>query len=589
MFTSFLFHLFFAAIPLAGVTGEFLRTRAFFDANNVKVGDPLILTIDFVGVADFASLHPPVLSKFISRTDWKLDDTSAKTDTYQDPYFRTVGRRLTYRVRPMRDGVLYFPALDFTYLDVTGGTRTVTSNPIPVHAKKSSDVVVAGMSQQDGTRLPSPPPLITDLTTTDPDLEFAWRKACTSPSTSAFATFNFPAAKLNEARLSILAGDWRHALKIYSRLEWQIGQTPEIERGIIAALAVRYTNPFAELPVWRQVGRPILRYAWLGRVIILLAALFILAILYLLLRRALRTLAVLAMICTFSLPSQAQSFDPFKEMDEMIKQARHQMQQAFGGGINVSMNFGNEESMSFTNLVTTVQSSKQDLQVGENFELVFSLEIPKNVSIFDWSYQPLVKIPFLHFGRASALTNGIPANPSNVVKRFSIPLRVDAPFNDEIRFVSQASLQYRIERKIGNSNFVSTQLRTVRIPVTPISLAITPLPTDNQPADFSGIVASNFQLTEKLDLSEVETNDVVSIYYRLRSDGYVPSNWTPPEIAYEDSRTADGQGIRWRRYFVTSGEAATPTFSVCWYDPEKKEYRCQTVGATPLIYHPPTH
>ena len=32
------------AIQLTGVTGKDLRARAYFDANNVKVGDPLVLT-----------------------------------------------------------------------------------------------------------------------------------------------------------------------------------------------------------------------------------------------------------------------------------------------------------------------------------------------------------------------------------------------------------------------------------------------------------------------------------------------------------------------------------------------------------------
>ena len=45
--------LMLAAIPLSGVVGEKLRARAFFDANNVNVGDPLILTVDFLGEADF--------------------------------------------------------------------------------------------------------------------------------------------------------------------------------------------------------------------------------------------------------------------------------------------------------------------------------------------------------------------------------------------------------------------------------------------------------------------------------------------------------------------------------------------------------
>lgn len=45
-------------IELLGVSGGELRSRAFFDANNVKVGDPLVLTVDFIGDADFRALHP---------------------------------------------------------------------------------------------------------------------------------------------------------------------------------------------------------------------------------------------------------------------------------------------------------------------------------------------------------------------------------------------------------------------------------------------------------------------------------------------------------------------------------------------------
>ena len=47
---------------------------------------------------------------------------------------------------------------------------------------------------------------------------------------------------MNEARCAILAGNWARALKIYRRLEWRIGQTPEIEQGLVAALALRYED-----------------------------------------------------------------------------------------------------------------------------------------------------------------------------------------------------------------------------------------------------------------------------------------------------------------------------------------------------------
>ena len=73
--------LLLAAIKLAGVTGGELTTRAYFDVNNAKVGDPLVLTIDFIGEADFTALHPPALSRHVDRADWKVDDLSAKTET----------------------------------------------------------------------------------------------------------------------------------------------------------------------------------------------------------------------------------------------------------------------------------------------------------------------------------------------------------------------------------------------------------------------------------------------------------------------------------------------------------------------------
>ena len=45
--------LLLGTIGLDGVTGEQLTARAAFDANNVRLGDPMILTVDFIGTADF--------------------------------------------------------------------------------------------------------------------------------------------------------------------------------------------------------------------------------------------------------------------------------------------------------------------------------------------------------------------------------------------------------------------------------------------------------------------------------------------------------------------------------------------------------
>ena len=96
----FIFSAFLASaltvIPLEGVVGNRLSSRVEFDAYNVNVGDPMILTVDFIGEADFGALHPPELSGVVDPSVWKVDDKSAKTDTYRD------ARRIIYRVRPIK-------------------------------------------------------------------------------------------------------------------------------------------------------------------------------------------------------------------------------------------------------------------------------------------------------------------------------------------------------------------------------------------------------------------------------------------------------------------------------------------------------
>ena len=246
-----MFSLLLTAIQLIGVEGTDLRARAFFDANNVKVGDPMVLTIDFLGEADFKDLHPPALAKVVGKGDWKLDDVSAKTDTFRD------ARRLTYRVRPMREGVLWFPALEFEYEGPDGAKRITRSNEIPVHAKGGAQVNMDAEMSEDANEMPKPPALVSEFLVSgsrfqvSEDVQFAWKRAMAKPTADAFAEFDFPAARMNEATCAIREGNWARAMKIYQKLEWTTGQTPEMEQGIVAALALRYDNPAVELPVWR--------------------------------------------------------------------------------------------------------------------------------------------------------------------------------------------------------------------------------------------------------------------------------------------------------------------------------------------------
>lgn len=571
-----------AVIELSGVTGSHLRARAFFDAHNVKVGDPLILTVDFIGEADFSALHPPRLSKAVSVKDWKVDDASAKTDTYRD------ARRLTYRVRPMREGVLYFPSLEFSYLNSYGKKVVVRANEIPVHAKSSSSVVVEGMDEVFNA-MPHPSPLIVELgkkpwgvkadSLSDDEL-FAWKKACSKPTADAFAAFSFPEAKLNEARCALVAGEWSRAMSIFRRLEWRIGQTEEIERGIVSALALRFENPAVELPVWRKVLRPLLRFTWLGRILSVVAAFLLMVIISRVFSKLLKLFAAFTLFLSPLVP-----FDAFAEdIFEMMRREVRRMDESFGK-IGGGFGFFDVSRQEPVKVKATAKMNALRPTVGEEFEFIISIEAPKRVTLSDIRITPSETYSLKIMGRARNLEDERVG--SNVVKRIAIPVRYDSPMKGKIYFTVLGSAASAVSSSRRSAMMQYSYSRTFRTSTEPIDFEVAPLPSLGKPSDFSGIVSEGLRLHEMCDILKVETNDVVCITYRLYSkNAHVPEAFLPPDSAFEMAREPKGEYIDYRRFFVADGAEKTPVISIPYYDPRSKSYRRVETGGTSLTYIP---
>ena len=214
MILASIFGLLLGVVTLDGVTGDQLSASASFDANNVRVGDPLILTVDFVGSADFTALHPPALAREVDASVWKVDDVSARTETWEG-----YGRRLVYRVRVLKAGVHRFPALTFSYTGRGGTPVAVSTLEIPVHVKPGAQVALAGV-YEGATDLPMPDGLVIGTPAgLGEDALFDWKKACGNPTADAFAKFDVPEARLNEAACAVVEGNWARAIKLYSALE----------------------------------------------------------------------------------------------------------------------------------------------------------------------------------------------------------------------------------------------------------------------------------------------------------------------------------------------------------------------------------
>ena len=555
------------AITLDGVSGERLSARASFDENNVRVGDPMILTVDFVGTADFSNLHPPALSREVDTKVWRVDDESAKTDTY------LTARRLVYRVRPLKEGLLEFPALTFSYAGPAEiGEAKASTSAIPVHVKPGVQAALAGLdTDQEG--LPMPDGIVVSVSGRlgEDDL-FRWRKACRSPTAAGFAQFDFPEARLNEAACHIVEGNWAKALKVYSALEWRIGQTPAVERGITAALARKHSSAAAELPVWRTAFRPVLRMAWLGRTLCVLGAFLAVALVTWLFGRIVRVFACVAVVFAAAQAS-AQVLDPFAEMDRM-------MQQAFGninGMMGTRMTINGEEQPK-VEVNASVSLSKSDIQVGDTFEFIVSLETPKSVSLGQLQLRPSEMFGMVVQGKVANLPDGKASSPSNVVKRISVPVRYDVPFKGAMNFVVTGMVSGRQEIGTGRRRVSYNFSQSFSAETPPVAVEIRPLPSDGQPADFSGAIGMDFKLKQTVDRNRVETNDVVTVTCTLEYSGYLPYGAVPDELERRPGIVA------WRRYFVADGSREVPAESIVYYDTDTRKYRKAVAKGPALVY-----
>ena len=566
-----------SVIPLEGVKCADMTVRADLDAYNVFEGDPIVLTVDFIGNADFGSLHPPELSGAVDSGVWKIDDKSAKTDTYRN------ARRMTYRIRPVKDGCLEFPALTFSYRHFhTGEKVEVSTSPIPVHSKTTSQVVISG-EDEGGIVWPLPDGLLIDLSSSQwgsqtgltEDQLFAWRKACASTNAAAFKEFDFPEARLNEAACEILAGNWQRALSIYSSLEWEIGQTPAVERGMVAALALKTSNPHAELPMWRQIFRPVLKHSWIGRSLYALGAILVVAGLFFASRFLLKL--IVCFVAAIVLAHEAAAQDIFEEMERMQEMMRREMNSmrplGFPGSARMSVN-GFE--MTPPEITAKVAVDKNQLVVGEIFNLIVSIDVPSDCTLSE-----KVSISSSRtMGLASAgPSENLPDKPGRtegrVVKRMSVPLRYNVPFKGDVSFSIHGMCDRVIRRR--NSRFSSSF--TFSEDAGSVELEVQHLDGVKMPDDYNGCVGENFTAFQRVDIREVETNDVVAAVITVRTDGaFVPEN------AFQNELRRDQDVVVYKRLFRVSGEAETPDVSFSYYDPSKKEYRCVTAKGVPLKY-----
>lgn len=355
---------------------------------------------------------------------------------------------------------------------------------------------------------------------------------------------------MNEAIMSIKEGNWARAMNILHKLEWEIGQSETWEKAMVAALALKYDNPQAELPVWRKVLRPVLKFDWKNRLGLIFSALVILVILGRLLGKLVRIIAVLMIL---TLPVFAE--DPFAMMEEMMARQRAQMQNM------MSFSFGGEAEEPIE-VKAKVEVDKSVVSVGEEFHFIVSFDAPEEYSIGQVRITPSEIFGMKVTGQTKNLDK----------RKLSIPVRYDVPMKSRLGFAIDGMVSGKRESKGRGRQFSFTFSNSFHVDAPKISLEVKPL--EGAPDNFSGIIANKLDISYKVLDKDTEEGDVVRIYYLLEPHGgFIPKRYLPEGVAFEDKRNAQDGSVGYLRFWINDGGVPSP-IEIVYYNPETKTYEC---------------
>lgn len=275
-----------------------------------------------------------------------------------------------------------------------------------------------------------------------------------------------------------------------------------------------------------------------------------------------------AFIAALALPLSSFALDPFEEMERYMAEMRVRMQNA----MSISCNGAEVEQLKIAARASVTNGT---VCVGEDFDVFFEVETPANCSLSNLRIgaSRTVALEML-LDRAANLVDAKASGPSNVVKRFVVPMRYHAPFEGGVKF----TVQGYAERAIRQRGFSSSFSTSFGVETPGVKLCVKPLSGVDVPPDFAGIVGSRFSLSQSCDKSVVETNDVVLVTAVLRHNGYIPDD------ALGNIVGMDSGAVAFRRYFVADGRTETDEISIPYYDVESKTFKRVSAPGRTLRY-----
>ena len=153
-----------------------------------------------------------------------------------------------------------------------------------------------------------------------------------------------------------------------------------------------------------------------------------------------------------------------------------------------------------------------------------------------------------------------------------------------------------VQKQMGNMSFSSVTQGTEEATARSrrIKLNVLPLPAENRPANFSGMVGQ-YSFDAKIDKTELEVGEALTLSISIRGNGKPGSipdpilpnfndfRSVPPETRVskrvQNNQVWTTKTIKLFLYPKKRGEFELPTVSFNWFDPQKKQYVVQNTPA----------
>lgn len=295
-------------------------------------------------------------------------------------------------------------------------------------------------------------------------------------------------------------------------------------------------------------------------------------------------------------PFGNQSNDPFSQranqMMQQMQQQMQQMQQSLMGGVkpgSMSDPRMQQDRSDFDqkniqkNIFIKVEVDKTKPYVGEQITAKYKLYTRLNMNM------QLTQLPSLNGFWSEDFKLANPPKPSIETvngREFNVfVLKKSALFPQQSGklVLDPAKAEGMVQILEG---YTPTDLKT-SVESTPINIQVQPLPTKNQPKNFTGAVG-NFTISSSVDSNIVSTDNGTTLHFVIKGSGNLkligtPNIHFPNELGISDPqiidtilrRTPDIAGEKEFNYFVSpqhAGNFTIPAIEFSYFNPATKQY-----------------